>query len=157
MRKAIFFTGLLLSCQVAVTSCKKDPEENPKPGSASFFNPTPFKFSIPAWVEQELGPMPVPADNPTTEEGVLLGRMLFYDKQLSDKGTISCASCHSPTGAGIPAQFPRLAGQHADYTAAQLAAFRDGARNNSVQMTAIAAKLNDREIRAVADYIAGLR
>ena len=48
-------------------------------------------------------------------------------------------------------------GQHADYTEAQLVAFRDGARNNSPQMTAIAAKLNDREIKAVADYIAGLR
>lgn len=96
MNKHILFAGLILSCQIAVTSCKKDCDENPKPGSPYSFNPTPFKFSIPAWVEHELGPMPEPADNPTTEEGVLLGRMLFYEKQLSDKGTISCASCHSP-------------------------------------------------------------
>ena len=60
-------------------------------------------------------------------------------------------------GAGIPSHYPRLAGQHADYTASQLVAFRDGVRKNSPQMSAIAAKLNDREIRAVADYIAGLR
>jgi cytochrome c553 len=69
----------------------------------------------------------------------------------------ACAGCHSPNGAGIPAQYPRLSGQHADYTASQLVAFRDGIRKNSPQMSQIAAKLNDREIRAVADYIAGLR
>ena len=69
----------------------------------------------------------------------------------------ACAGCHSPNGAGIPAQYPRVSGQHADYTVSQLVAFRDGIRKNSPQMAQIAAKLNDREIRAVADYIAGLR
>ncbi|MEN9844831.1 MAG: hypothetical protein RLZZ612_2660, partial [Pseudomonadota bacterium] len=62
-----------------------------------------------------------------------------------------------PNGAGIPAQYPRLSGQHAEYTAGQLTAFRDGVRKNSVQMTQVAAKMNDKEIKAVADYIAGLR
>ena len=56
-----------------------------------------------------------------------------------------------------PRQYPRLGGQHAEYTAAQLTAFRDGVRNNSLPMNQVAAKLNDKEIRAVADYIAGLR
>ena len=69
----------------------------------------------------------------------------------------ACAGCHSPNGAGIPAQYPRLAGQHADYAVAQLTAFRDGVRKNSLQMTGVAAKMNDREIKAVSDYIAGLR
>ena len=69
----------------------------------------------------------------------------------------ACAGCHSPNGAGIPAQYPRLGGQHGDYTEAQLIAFRSGARANSAQMTTIAGKMNDREIKAVADYIAGLR
>ena len=70
----------------------------------------------------------------------------------------ACAGCHSPNGAGIPAQYPRLAGQHADYTEAQLVAFRAGARNNSAQMTGDRrASMNDREIKAVSDYIAGLR
>jgi cytochrome c553 len=50
-----------------------------------------------------------------------------------------------------------LSGQHAEYAVAQLTAFRDGVRGNSLQMTQVAAKLNDREIRAVADYVAGLR
>ena len=76
---------------------------------------------------------------------------------IADRNIPACAGCHSPSGAGIPAQYPRLAGQHADYTEAQLTAFRSGARGNSAQMAAIAAKMNDREIKAVADYLAGLR
>lgn len=87
---------------------------------------------------------------------VSLGERI-YRGGIAERSIASCASCHSPNGAGIPAQYPRLAGQHADYTTLQLKAFRDGARTNSVQMTGVAAKLNDREIRAVSDYIAGLR
>jgi cytochrome c553 len=81
----------------------------------------------------------------------------IYRGGIADRQIAACAGCHSPNGAGIPAQYPRLSGQHADYTASQLVAFRDGARKNSTQMAQIAAKMNDREIRAVADYIAGLR
>ncbi len=80
----------------------------------------------------------------------------IYRGGVADRSIPACAGCHSPSGAGIPAQYPRLAGQHADYTEAQLVAFRSGARKNSVPMTGVAAKLNDREIKAVADYIAGL-
>jgi cytochrome c553 len=57
----------------------------------------------------------------------------------------------------MPAQYPRVSGQHADYTTSQLTQFRDGVRKNSIQMTQVAAKLNDREIKALSDYIAGLR
>ena len=87
---------------------------------------------------------------------VALGERI-YRGGMADRQIAACAGCHSPNGAGIPAQYPRLSGQHADYTAAQLVAFRDGVRKNSPQMAQVAAKLNDREIRAVADYIAGLR
>jgi cytochrome c553 len=90
------------------------------------------------------------------KELVSLGERI-YRGGLADRNIAACAGCHSPNGAGIPAQYPRLSGQHADYTAAELVAFRDGARKNSLQMSQVAAKLNDREIRAVADYIAGLR
>jgi cytochrome c553 len=69
----------------------------------------------------------------------------------------ACSGCHSPSGAGMPAQYPRLAGQHADYSELQLTSFRNGTRGNSVQMTAIAGKLGEREAKAVADYMAGLR
>lgn len=81
----------------------------------------------------------------------------IYRGGIADRQIAACQGCHSPNGAGIPAQYPRLSGQNAEYTAAQLTAFREGGRTNSPQMTQIAAKLNDREIRAVADYIAGLR
>ncbi len=87
---------------------------------------------------------------------VTLGERI-YRGGIADRQIPACAGCHSPNGVGIPAQYPRLAGQHADYTDAQLRTFRDGARKNSTQMHQVAAKLNDREIKAVADYIAGLR
>jgi cytochrome c553 len=87
---------------------------------------------------------------------VALGEKI-YRGGIADRQVPACAGCHSPNGAGIPAQYPRLSGQHADYAVAQLTAFRDGVRKNSLQMTQVAAKLNDREIKAVADYIAGLR
>jgi cytochrome c553 len=92
----------------------------------------------------------------TDKELVSLGEKI-YRGGLQNRQVPACAGCHSPNGAGIPAQYPRLSGQHAAYTGGQLVAFRDGARKNSVQMSQIAAKLNDREIRAVSDYIAGLR
>lgn len=87
---------------------------------------------------------------------VALGERI-YRGGVADRQVAACAGCHSPNGAGIPAQYPRLAGQHAEYVAAQLTNFRDGVRLNSLQMSQIAAKLNDREIRALADYVAGLR
>jgi cytochrome c553 len=90
------------------------------------------------------------------KELVQLGERI-YRGGIADRQIAACAGCHSPNGAGIPAQFPRLSGQHADYVVAQLTTFRDGSRKNSLQMTQEAAKLNDREIKAVADYIAGLR
>jgi cytochrome c553 len=73
------------------------------------------------------------------------------------KGVPACAACHGPAGSGIPAQYPRIGGQHADYTEAQMLAFRSGARGNNAQMQAIAYKMNDAEIKAVSDYVAGLR
>ena len=81
----------------------------------------------------------------------------IYRGGIAERSIAACAACHSPNGAGLPSQYPRLAGQHADYTEAQLVAFRGGTRKNSVQMTDVAAKLNDKEIKAVSDYIAGLR
>lgn len=90
------------------------------------------------------------------KDTVLLGESIWRGG-IADRKIPACSGCHGPAGAGIPVQFPRLAGQHADYTEAQLIAFRAGARMNSPQMTGVAAKMNDAEIKAVADYIAGLR
>lgn len=90
------------------------------------------------------------------KELVKLGEKI-YRGGIAEKQVAACAGCHSPNGAGIPAQYPRLSGQHSDYVYAQLVNFNNGTRTNSVQMTQVAARLNDREMRAVSDYIAGLR
>mgnify|MGYP003586649376 FL=1 len=87
---------------------------------------------------------------------VMLGERI-YRGGIQDRQIPACAGCHSPNGAGIPSQYPRLAGQFADYTAKQLVAFRDGTRGNNPVMHDVSAKMNDREIKAVSDYIAGLR
>jgi len=76
---------------------------------------------------------------------------------IAEKMVPACAGCHGPTGAGIPAQYPRMAGQHGDYIEAQMIGFRSGARGNNAQMTTIAAKMSDLEIKAVSDYAAGLQ
>lgn len=76
---------------------------------------------------------------------------------IAEKGVPACAGCHSPNGAGIPAQYPRLAGQWGEYNEAQLVAFKSGARKNNAAMSVIASRLSEAEIKAVADYAAGLR
>ena len=84
---------------------------------------------------------------------------LIYRGGIAAKSVAACASCHSPNGAGLPAQYPRVAGQHAEYTTAQLEAFRSGERKNDPNgmMRTVVGKLSDRETAAVAEYIAGLR
>jgi cytochrome c553 len=90
------------------------------------------------------------------KDTVELGKKI-YRGGIADKGVAACASCHGANGAGLPIQYPRLAGQHQDYTVAQLTAFRTGARKNSAPMTALAKRMSDDEMKAVADYIAGLK
>jgi cytochrome c553 len=90
------------------------------------------------------------------KDSVAMGERIWRGG-IPDRQIAACAGCHSPTGAGIPSQYPRLAGQHADYTKAQLDAFRHRTRANSDMMIGVAAKMNDFEIEAVSDFIAGLR
>ena len=108
--------------------------------------------NVAAWLSSQKAKPGYAKDKDT----IALGERI-YRGGVADRQIAACAGCHSPNGAGIPAQYPRLSGQHAAYLSAQLSAFRGGVRNNNVQMTQVAAKLNDREIQAVADYIAGLR
>ncbi len=108
--------------------------------------------NIAAWAASQK-PAPGTAKN---KDLITLGERI-YRGGIADRQIPACAGCHSPNGAGIPAQYPRLSGQHADYTSAQLKAFRAGERKNSAQMTGVAAYLTDKEITAVSDYIAGLR
>lgn len=72
----------------------------------------------------------------------------------------ACTACHGPTGKGIPdASYPALGGQHADYTAAQLQAFRSMERSNDAQrvMRGVVTRMTDADIRAVASYVQGLQ
>jgi len=89
---------------------------------------------------------------------VKLGEKI-YRGGIAEKGVAACAGCHGPAGAGIPSQYPRLSGQWADYTKTQLVAFRAGERKNdqAAIMRGIAARLSDKEMDAVTDYIAGLK
>lgn len=81
----------------------------------------------------------------------------IYQGGVLERKIPACAGCHGPYAGGIPAQYPRLSGQYASYAVAQLTAFRAGERNNNLQMTEVAAKLSDREIRAVSEYVASLQ
>lgn len=81
----------------------------------------------------------------------------IYRGGIAATNVPACAACHGPTGAGLPKQFPRLGGQHADYTFAQLRTFRTGDRANAPMMMVISTKMTDAEMAAVADYIQGLR
>ena len=98
---------------------------------------------------------PEPAKNLETIE---LGQQIWR-AGIASKGVPACAGCHGPAGAGVPAQYPRLAGQYAEYTDLQLKNFRSEERSNDPEkmMRAIADKLSDKQIKALADYVAGLR
>jgi len=86
------------------------------------------------------------------------GERLYRGGNLAN-GVPACAGCHGPSGAGIPVQFPHLASQHAEYIEAELKKFRNGERTNDPgkMMQMIAAKMTDKEMKAVAEYIKGLR
>lgn len=92
----------------------------------------------------------------TNKDTVRLAESI-YRGGIAERQVPACSGCHTPDGGGIPSQFPRLAGQHAEYAEAQLIAFRDGIRKNGPMMTGVAARLSNKEIKALADYMAGLR
>ena len=87
-----------------------------------------------------------------------LGEKIFRSG-LDVKGVPACASCHGPSGHGIPDSYPRLNAQHSEYTVSQLNLFRIDRRANDsgMMMRSIAKKLTEEEMQAVADYIQGLR
>ena len=92
------------------------------------------------------------------KDTIQLGQKIWRGGDVA-KGIPACASCHGASGGGVPVQYPRLAGQHAEYTEAQLRSFRAGERANDAakMMRTIAGKMSDAEIKAVADYAAGLK
>jgi cytochrome c553 len=104
------------------------------------------------------GSQQMKGDQAKSKDTVAAGQKIFRAGDAT-KGLPACAGCHGPSGAGIPAQFPRIGGQLADYVETQLKGFRDGSRANdpNKMMRTIALKMTDAEIKAVADYVAGLR
>ncbi|MYN40578.1 c-type cytochrome [Duganella sp. FT109W] len=109
------------------------------------------KHNIAAWLATQKQ-TPGAAKNKDTVE---LGKKI-YRGGIAEKNVPACASCHGATGSGIPIQYPRIAGQHQDYTFAELGLFKTGARKG-VEMDAIAKRMSDEEMKAVADYVAGLK
>lgn len=110
--------------------------------------------NVAAWfASQKLAPAAAKDD-----KQIALGQKLWRQGDFK-KGVPACAGCHGPSGAGLPAQYPRLSGQFAEYTEAQLKSFRSEERANDPEkmMRTIAAKLSDVEIKAVSEYAAGLR
>jgi cytochrome c553 len=92
-----------------------------------------------------------------TEATAKLAQNLYRGGTATMGGVPACMGCHGPAGAGVPPQFPAVSGQHAAYTAKQLADFRSGARTNDGNVMApIAAKLSDAEAKALSEYMAGL-
>lgn len=101
-------------------------------------------------------PTPAGAAEP---EKVALAETI-YRAGNAEIGVAACSACHSPNGQGLAsAGYPALSGQDPAYTELQLKAFRDGARQNddAEVMRAIAARLRDAEIAALASYVSGLR
>lgn len=109
------------------------------------------KHNVAAWLVTQ-APKPGAAKNKDTIE---LGKKI-YRGGIAEKSVPACASCHGATGGGIPVQYPRLSGQHQDYTVAQLGLFKAGTRK-SAEMATIAKRMSDEEMKAVADYVAGLK
>jgi cytochrome c553 len=110
------------------------------------------KHNVAAWLSTQAG-KPGAAKNKDTVE---LGKKI-YRGGIAEKNVPACASCHGAGGAGIPVQYPRIAGQHQDYTFAQLGLFKSDGRKNSAEMSTIAKRMSEEEMKAVADYVAGLK
>lgn len=83
---------------------------------------------------------------------VAIGRRIYFSGQ-PDKGVTACTTCHGPAGRGA-IYLPRLAGQHAEYLATQLRAFRDHSRSSpNMVMHTVVENIGDPEIEAVAQFL----
>ncbi|MBS0299111.1 MAG: cytochrome c4 [Proteobacteria bacterium] len=107
------------------------------------------------YAQQKISPSQVATD--ADEKLIAMGKILYHGGSLIDE-IPACASCHGPTGSGIPPRYPALAGQHAEYTMAQLNLFNAGDRvNDNSVMRKVLTRMNPEEKRAVSAYIATMR
>src|SRR4051812_43971157 len=133
---------------------KKPERENPvMNGMAANLSPDDMKNLAAYFAGQKMKPAAA------KDKALVAAGQKLWRGGNSSTGVAACAGCHGPDGAGIPAQFPRLAGQYSEYIEAQLKLFLSGARANdtSGMMRGVAARMTDKEIKAVAEYAAGLR
>jgi cytochrome c553 len=138
---------------LAKPSTEKTARENPvMSGIASTLSPE-DRRNVAAWFSSQA---PWAAAGANDKDTVRMGQRL-YRAGLPEKAVPACAGCHGPAGNGLPVLYPRIGGQHSDYIEAQLRAFRDGTRHNNDPMGQIAFRLSDPEIKALADFVAGLR
>ncbi len=99
------------------------------------------------------------------DASVLTAGQSLYRGGDAGTGVPACAACHGPDGSGVPKNYPRLGGQYAEYTYAQLKAFKQGERGadkegkdvNGRIMAAITSRMTDAQMKAVAEYTSGLR
>jgi cytochrome c553 len=126
--------------------------ENPVMGGFAMTLTEADRRDVAAWFAAQ-APKP---DAARDKDAAELGQRI-YRAGIPEKAVPACAGCHGPIGAGLPTLYPRIGGQHPEYLAAQLKAFREGTRRNSLAMEQISFRLNDQEITAVANYAAGLR
>jgi cytochrome c553 len=100
-----------------------------------------------------------PAPREADPENLERGRKLYVGGD-TERGITACIACHGPTGQGNPlARYPAIAGQHASYTAATLGHYASGERSSDPNqiMRSIAARMSAEDIRAVSNYLQGLR
>ena len=107
--------------------------------------------NVAAWFSQQ-----VPKPSAAKDKALAFRGQQIWRGGIKQGNVPACAGCHGAAGAGIPTQYPRLAGQYADLTFAWLKAFANGGRPHPV-MSAVAAKMSEADMKAVSEYVAGLR
>jgi len=135
-----------------LTEFKSGARKNPiMMGMAAPLSPEDMKNVGAYFSEQKIKPRDV------VDKTLLVEGKKIYKGGVANTKIPACMACHGPNGAGLPVQYPRLGGQHAGYISAQMNAFRSGERANNTVMRDIALKMNDAQIKAVSEYISGLR
>jgi cytochrome c553 len=107
--------------------------------------------SLGAWYQSQKPAVAVARDKSLAIRGQQIWRA-----GLKSTGVPACAGCHGAAGKGIPAQYPRLAGQYPELTFGWLKAYANGTRAHTV-MSAVAVRLSENDMKAVSEYAAGLR
>jgi cytochrome c553 len=100
--------------------------------------------------------MQKPAESSARDKALAARGEQIWRGGIKALGVPACAGCHGAAGHGIPASFPRLAGQHADLNLGWLKAYATGTRPNTV-MGPIASRLSENDMKAVIEYASGLR